>query len=362
MNPFFSAWAATDKLTFLRYQKIKKYFGNLESAWKNADKQSLKEAGLQNKTIEKILELIQKINPNQEFEKIQKLKIQLIDFESEEYPILLKEISAPPVFLYIKGQLNPKENYFAVVGARQVTTYGKQVTDAFVRSLAMQGLTIVSGLALGIDGLAHQASLNVGARTIAVLGNGLDQVYPVQNRKLADKIIENGAIISEFPLGTPPHNYNFPRRNRIISGMSLGVLVTEAKLKSGSLITARNAIEQNREVFAIPGSIYSQKSEGTNYLIQKGEAKLVRNSEDVLEELNLKLVKSQNIIKSLPDTSSLDSVESEVLSFLSKEPLLFDNLQLDLEINTAQLSTVLTILEMKGFVSNLGSNQWVKTF
>lgn len=361
MNPFLSAWAATDKLTFLRYQKIKKYFGNLEIAWQKAERGSFIQAGLEAKVADQILTLIRKINPQQELEKSQKLGINLIDLENSNYPLLLKEISSPPVFLYIKGNLVPEENCLAVVGARQITTYGKQVTEKLVGEIARQGLTIVSGLALGTDSFSHQAALNAGARTIAILGNGLDQVYPTQNRQLAEKIIQNGALISEFPLGTPPNHYNFPRRNRIISGMSLGVLVIEAQLKSGSLITARNAIEQNREIFAIPGSIYNQKSEGTNHLIQKGEAKLVKNVNDILEELNLNLVKSQNIIKQLPNTSTLNSVETQVLNLLSTEPIIFDTLQLQVNINTSQLSTILTILEMKGFVSNLGSNQWVKS-
>lgn len=359
---YLCAWAATDKLTFLRYQKLKKYYGDLKTAWKESTLQDLILAGIEKKVAEQIVDIKKKIIPEQELEKLKKLDVDLICPDDLDYPLLLKEIPSPPVFLYIKGRLFAEEICLAVVGARQVSTYGKQIVNELVRDLALQSLTVVSGLALGVDGLAHQITLNTGARTIAVLGNGLDQIYPVQNQKLADQIVENGAIISEFPLGTPPNHYNFPRRNRIISGMSLGVLVVEAKLKSGSLITARNAIEQNREVFAVPGSLYNQKSQGTNYLIQKGEAKLVREADDILEELNLNLVKSQNVIKQLPDLSDLNYVENQILDLLSTEPLLFDILQSRVCFDTAQLTSSLTLLEMKGFVNNLGSNQWVKCF
>lgn len=362
MEPFLCAWATLDRLTFLRYQKIKKYFGDLKNAWEKADKTSLIQAGLEEKVALEIVELKQKIQPLEEFEKLQKLQIQLLDFEAPDYPLLLKEIASPPVFLYVKGEIKAEETCLAVVGARQITPYGKQITEKLVGDLARQGLTIVSGLALGTDGFAHQIALNAKMRTIAVLGNGLDQVYPLQNRKLAEEIVANGALISEFPLGTPPHHYNFPRRNRIISGLSLGVLIIEAKLKSGSLITARNAIEQNREVFAIPGSIYNSKSEGTNYLIQKGEAKLVQGAEDILEELNLKLVRSRNVIKQLPNTSGLNELENQILELLSTEPLLFDLLKSQIKLNTAQICTILTVLEMKGLAINLGSNQWIKSF
>jgi len=362
MNQYLYAWAATDRLTFLRYQKLKKFFGDLETAWKKLEKNTLRQAGLEEKFVTEILTLSQKISPQEEYEKVQKLGIDLVYYEDKNYPLLLKEIASPPVFLFLKGEIFADESCLAVVGARQISTYGEQVVKTIVANLAQQGLTIVSGLALGTDGLSHQAALNANAKTIAVLGSGLDQIYPLQNQALAEKILGKGALISEFPLGTPPHHYNFPRRNRIISGMSVGTLVVEAKLKSGSLITARNAIEQNREVFAIPGSIYNQKSKGTNYLIQKGEAKLIQTAKDVLEELNLKLLKSQNVIKKIPDFSGLNSIENQIINLLSQETILFDNLKNQVSITTAELSSVLTILEMKGLVNNLGNNQWIKAF
>ena len=358
--PFYFAWASLDKLTYTRYKKIKAYFGDFVTAWQNATQQSLVAAGFSQKIAAEIMQQKSLISPDAEYAKAQKLKVDLISIEDDRYPLLLKEISSPPVFLYYKGSINKDDVCFAVVGARQVSTYGKQVCAGIARDLCYQGLTIVSGLALGVDSLAHKEAVNTKMRTIAVLGNGLDMIYPIQNKVLAEQIIQNGAIISEFPFGTPPNNFNFPRRNRIISGMSVGTLVIEAKSKSGSLITARNAIEQNREVFAIPGSIYNPKSEGTNQLIQKGEAKLVTSVNDILEEINLNLVKSQNTVKTLVPSQALTSMENQVLKLLSNEPILFDALTSSFSDKAAALSSTLSLLEMKGFVKNMGNNQWIK--
>lgn len=358
---YFAAWATLDKLTFLRYQKIKSFYGDLKTAWLNANKSSLIQAGIEGKIAEEIVELKSKIIPDKEKEKLDKENVFLFSYEDKNYPLRLKEIAVPPVFLYVKGDLRPDELALAVVGARQVSAYGKQIGVEIVRDLVLQGITVVSGLALGVDTLAHQEALRVGGRTVAVVGNGIDQVYPFQNKTLAAKIIENGAILSEFPLGTPPHNYNFPRRNRIISGLSLGVLVIEAKDKSGSLITARYAIEQNREIFAVPGSIYNPCSVGTNQLIQKGEAKLVQKAQDILEELNISKIQSQDIIKTVLSDQNSSPLEQKICEMLSKEPLAFDVLQSTLSIDTAQISSALTLLEMKGYAMNLGNNQWVKS-
>lgn len=355
---YFYAWAALDKLTYRRYLKIKNYFGDLHTAWEQANLNTLQKAGLENKISEEIIDLRNKINPREELEKNQKLGIQILMIEDQDYPILLKEIASPPVFLFLKGQLSPDDLCLAVVGARKITNYGKQVVYNLISEIARKGLTIISGLALGTDTLAHQETLKAGGRTIAVLGNGLDQIYPIQNKSLAEKIEENGVIISEFPLGVPPHNYNFPRRNRIISGLSLGTLVIEAAKKSGSLITARNAIEQNRDVFAVPGSVFSHQSGGTNHLIQKGEAKLVMQAQDILEELNLNLVRSQVAIKKIPQVQNLNKIESLVLEIISSESLLFDLILKQVDLDAATLTSTLTFLELKGFVRTFGNNTW----
>lgn len=211
----------------------------------------------------------------------------VIRFEDENYPCLLKEIYDPPQQLYYLGELKAREKFpLAVVGTRKISFYGKKATERLVNGLCQAGLTIVSGLALGVDGLAHQIALENGTRTIAVLGSGLDTVYPPDHKKLAKRIIDTGgALVSEYPPKTKPSKLTFPARNRIVAGMSLGVLVIEAPIKSGAMITARLALDQGREVFAVPGDIYSENSQGCNLLIKKG-AKPVTKIEDILESFN----------------------------------------------------------------------------
>lgn len=216
------------------------------------------------------------------------IEFEKITIQDKNYPPLLKEIHDPPQELYVWGNLKPKEKYpLAVVGTRNVSQYGKQVTTELVTELAKQGLTIISGLALGIDGLAHQSALDTNARTIAVLGSGFYHLYPREHKKLAENIVKSGgAVITEYPPDAKPTQKTFPARNRIIAGLALGVLVIEAPMRSGALITARHALEQNREVFAVPGSIYNKNSDGTNNLIKMG-AKPVTNPEDILESFNI---------------------------------------------------------------------------
>ena len=207
--------------------------------------------------------------------------------EDKDYPKLLKEISDPPFALYLKGKLLPQDNQaLAIVGTRKITPYGRQMTEKFAGWLSRQGLTLVSGLARGVDGTAHRAALENQGRTIAIMGTGLDQIYPPEHKGLAEAIIRQGALISEYPLGTAASPMNFPLRNRIISGLSLGVLVIEGESKSGTKITARYAAEQGREVFAVPGPITSPTSSGPADLIKMG-AKLVSSGGDIIEELNL---------------------------------------------------------------------------
>ncbi|MBU4370105.1 DNA-processing protein DprA [Patescibacteria group bacterium] len=215
--------------------------------------------------------------------------MQTIHIKDKNYPELLKEIYNPPQTLYINGQLKAKEMYpLAVVGTRKISLYGQKITRFLVKALAQAGFTIISGLALGVDGIAHQATLDAGGRTIAVLGSGLDIIYPYSHQQLAQKIIEsNGAIVSEYEPKTRPSKWAFPARNRIVAGMSLGILVIEAPKKSGALITARFALEQGREVFAVPGNVDNKNSEGCNLLIKMG-AKPVTKPEDILESFNLK--------------------------------------------------------------------------
>jgi DNA processing protein len=299
-----------------------------------------------------------KIDPDRAWEKLEKENIKIITINDALYPKLLKEIHNPPPLLYYQGKLEKDEYTLAVVGSRKHTSYGQRLTADMVKKLAGNNLTIVSGLALGIDSLAHSATLEAGGRTIAVLGTGLDKqsIYPSANKYLAEKIVaEDGCLFSEFPLGTPPLKHHFPQRNRIISGLSLGTLVIEAGEKSGALITAFIALDQNREVFAIPGSIYSPASEGPNKLIKLG-AKAVNSAEDIIESLNLSQatehIKAKEIVGETAE-------EKTIIPFLDHEPKHIDELIRLTKLDTSTINSTLTIMEMKGMIKNLGGMQYV---
>jgi len=272
-----------------KFKKILNYFPSLQEAYE-ASFWELKKSGLEENIVQEFITKRREINLDKEMEKLEKEDIKLLTLYDEDYPHLLKEIYNPPYLLYYKGAKPVKDEFsLGIVGTRKASSYGQQVTPEIVGDLTQNGITIVSGLALGIDGLAHQTAYKTGGKTIAVLGSGLDKqnIYPSQHRFLAQKIIEaEGTLISEFPYGTLPLKFNFPYRNRIISGLSLGILVIEAGETSGALITARYALEQNREVFAVPGSIYSQNSLGSNNLIKMG-AHAITSASDILDALNL---------------------------------------------------------------------------
>jgi DNA processing protein len=258
--------------------------------------------------------------------------------------------------LYVRGSLAPEDDWsLAVVGTRRPTYYGREVTEEIVGDLARNRITIVSGLAKGIDATAHRAALDSGGRTIAIFGCGLDVVYPSDHVKLAREIMERGALVSEFPLGTRPKAENFPRRNRIMSGMSLGVLVVEAGETSGALITARWALEQNREVFAVPGSVLSPASRGTNRLIQEG-AKLVRECNDILEELNLTMAVQQMEVKELVPATETESL---ILKHLSSEPTHIDEVGRQCGLPIATVSSTLAMMELKGTVKQVGGMNYI---
>ena len=279
-------------------------------------------------------------------------EIKTVSINDKNYPKLLKEIKDPPEVLFYRGELKPKENCFAVVGTRMSSPYGKQVALEIAGDLAEAGLIIVSGLAPGIDTFSHQAAVERGKRTIAVLGTGLDEksIYPQSNLKLAEKILETGgALISEYPPGTRGSKFTFPSRNRIISGLSLGVLVVEAKQKSGALITAHYGFEQNRKVFAVPGPIHSSNSRGCHYLIKKG-AKLVENANDILKELNLPLKEVGSFYEGENEDENL------ILNVLREEVLDIDKIIEKTKLSAAKVASTLAILEIKGKVRNLGGN------
>lgn len=277
----------------------------------------------------------------------------LLTWSDPDYPALLREIPDPPLVLYVAGERQLlSAQQLAIVGSRNPTPMGRENARAFAKSLAGAGLAITSGMALGVDGAAHRGALEAGGKTIAVAGTGLDRVYPARHRDLAHEIVKHGALVSEFPLGTPPLPENFPVRNRIISGLSLGTLVVEAALQSGSLITARMANEQGREVFAIPGSIHAPQARGCHALIRQG-AKLVETAQDILEELGpLAGVALQAAHENTPPPARLDSTMVTLLEHIGHDPVSIDTLIERSGLTADAVSSMLLQMELNGLVSN----------
>ena len=339
----------------VRASQLKEHFSSLQDAWK-APESELKQAGLDSRSVDALLLLRSKISLDAEMEKLERYKVKVLVCENPSYPSRLKEIYDYPPVLYVRGNLLPQdETCLAVVGTRRPTIYGRQVTEEIAAELARSKITIVSGLARGIDSIAHRATLDAGGKTIAIFASGLDIVYPAENIKLAQSIMEKGALISEYPLGIKPKAERFPLRNRIMSGLSLGVLVVEAGERSGALITAHQAVEQNREVFAIPGSILSSASKGTNRLIQEG-AKLVRNFMDILEELNLTTITQQLEIKEFLPANETESV---ILKQLTSEPNHIDEICRRSGLTIPEVSSTLAMLELKGIARQIGNMNYV---
>ncbi len=341
-----------------RFKKILAYFESAESAWKNGNAQDFINAGLEEPLAQEIVLKRPQMDLEKELAKLAKENISILTNLDEDYPRLLKEIYDPPYIMYMRGSLAKEDDFsVAVVGTRKISAYGQQAASQISRDLAQAGLTIVSGLAHGIDTLAHRAAVQEKKRTIAVVGSSLDwqSLFPPENRKLAETIMQNGAILSEYPLGSFALKHHFPARNRIISGLSLGTLVVEAPQKSGALMTANHALSQNREVFAIPGSIFSPQSQGPNGLIKMG-AKLVASAQDILEELDLKNLTSnieiRRIIAETPE-------EQMILEILSADPVPVDKIVEETKLETAVVNSTLALMEMKGMVKNLGGMQYV---
>ncbi|MEK7519918.1 MAG: DNA-processing protein DprA [Patescibacteria group bacterium] len=277
--------------------------------------------------------------------------IREVTINNKEYPERLRNIHTPPKKLFVRGALPPDDAVtIAIVGSRKCTAYGKQAAYDLAYALAARGVVIVSGMALGIDGEAHKGALDAGGVTVAVLGTGVDDksIYPHTHTSLAKSIMEHGAVISEYETGTPALPHQFPERNRIISGLSLGVVVVEASEKSGSLITANFALEQGRDVFAVPGPIYAQTSRGANFLIQRG-AKLVLSADDILTELGITTDTKGG------STVGLTEEETVVISCLSAEPLTVDDIITQSHLNAETVLIALTMLELKNTITHVGS-------
>lgn len=334
-----------------KVQALAGYYGGLEAAWR-ATELELKKIGFDRRSIKSFLDTRHHLDLDAELARVHKAGIHLTIWDGEDYPRYLQEIPNPPPLLYRQGEIQERDRWaVAVVGTRRLTTYGRQVTRDLVTGLVRNGVTIVSGLARGIDAIAHKTALDMGGRTIAVLGSGLDSVYPAENRQMARQIANGqGAVISEYGMGVRPEAKNFPPRNRIISGLSMGVIVIEAGERSGALITTKFALEQDRDVFAVPGNINSPASLGTNRLIQQG-AKLVLSAEDVLEELNMTMVVEKTAVQlALPESAE----EAAIMAHLTGQPIHVDDLSRETGLESSILSSTLTLLELKGIVQQVG--------
>jgi DNA processing protein len=339
-----------------KLQALLDYFGDLAVAW-SANESQLERVGIDRRAIRNLVELREKVDLEAQLARIGSAGLSLLTWKSDDYPPYLREIANPPPLLYVNGEIREEDRWaVAVVGTRRLTAYGRQATQDLVTGLVSNKVTIISGLARGIDAIAHKTALEMGGRTIAVLGSGLNRIYPSEHRSLAAQIVGgNGAVVSEYALDVKPEARNFPPRNRVISGLSMGTVVIEAGERSGALITAGFALEQDREVFAIPGNITSPASRGTNRLIQQG-AKLVRRIDDILEELNLTMVPEQTAVQRvMPDSAE----EALLLSQLTHQPVHIDQLTRQAGLPSAQVSSTLTLMELKGMVRQVGGMNYV---
>ncbi len=336
----------------------------------DASANALESAGLKRDTIAAMKSASPRGQASRQLEELDRVGADVLTLDSPRYPKLLRETYDPPIVLYAKGDVERamSQPALAIVGSRHCSTYGRNVAEMLARELAQRGVTIISGLARGVDSTAHRSAIEADGLTVAVMGTGLDSIYPKENRKLADQIIEQGALITEFPLETPPLPQNFPFRNRVISGLSLGVLIVEGAERSGSLITARMAYEQGREVFAVPGNITSSKSFGPNYLIKDG-AKLVQTWRDVIEEFPLELkaqILASERSEQLSEQLSLDEVtlteaERKVLvSLKDDEPIHIDQLISKMSLSSGELLGALLKLEMTDRIKQLPGKCFVR--
>ncbi len=339
----------------VRMQSLIQHFDGLESAWKAAPA-DLAAAGMSLKLIERIVKARDQVDLDKVWAKIESQGIKILTWEDEAYPQRLKEIEQPPPVLYVRGEYLPDDLFaVAIVGTRRVTPYGRQITEELAAHLAGNGITVVSGLARGVDAVAHQSALKAGGRTIGVLGSGVDKIYPPEHRQLAERMETSGAVVSDYAPGTPPDASNFPPRNRIISGLSLAVVVIEAGETSGALITAEFAAEQGREVFAVPGSILAPQSKGTNKLIQQGALPLL-SINDLMQALDLgRMGEHKTARKVIP----ADETEARLMNVLGPQPLHVDEIRNQTELPIEKVSATLALMELKGMVRQVGGMNYV---
>lgn len=347
-------WVGFNRIRGIGSVKTKKlldFFGDLSVAW-TATENTLLEAGLNPKAVKSFIQSRDSINLEDDYNRILEKGIKVITILEDNYPQRLKSIEQPPPVLYIKGSFEDSDNFaVAIVGTRHLTSYGRQVTLELSGFLARNGITVVSGLARGIDSIAHDAALNAGGRTLAVLGCGVDIVYPPEHRALSQRIQDKGALISDYYPGTLPEGINFPPRNRIISGLSIASVIIEAGEKSGALITAEFAAIQGREVFAVPGQIYSPRSKGTNRLIRDGALPLTDFNE-LLAALDLTQVEEYRYAKKVIQK---DEIEELLSSVIKEEPLHIDEIKNATGLSMEKVSAALVMMELKGIVRKVGN-------
>ena len=353
-------WVAFNKIPGFgrsHFALMEQRFSALSEAWR-ADADELRLAGIDAGALAQVAERRPAIDPDRELARLAEIGVRAVSWHDDEYPPRLKEFTDRPPLLFVRGELLPEdERSIAVVGTRRATPYGREMARQLATDLARAGITIVSGLARGIDGIAHRAALDAGQRTIAVMGSGPDTIYPAEHSNLACEIASSGALETEFALGTRPNAGNFPRRNRIMAGMTLGTLVVEAPEGSGALFTARYAIEDNREVFAVPGNALSPSSRGANKLIKDSAAKLVMDSNDILEELNISSVGAQMELAALIPQ---DENEAAVLRFVSYDIAHIDEIVRNSGLPITTVSGALSMMELKGLVKQVGGMNYVR--
>lgn len=352
-------WLDSLEIGYSNMIKIMEHFQDLTEIWMANNQHIYNIKGIKSSLLNKVIKYRSLDYYKRLLDEYEINNIRITTILDDEYPSNLKLIDYKPIVLYMKGSLHTDDNLaIGIVGSRKATPYGRWACEKFTKELVQMGVTIVSGLALGIDAVAHKVALEQGGRTIGILGNGLDTIYPKQNRYLYEEMEKNCAILSEFPLGVKPLPYNFPRRNRIIAGLSLGIVVIEAKEKSGSLITAHQGLEQGKDVFSLPGNINSLYSGGTNKLIKDG-AKPLLDIEDIIEEIHELKVKKMEIKKQEIDYTNFSETEIKVINSIKDGPIHCDMIAYKTGLDITTIMGILTILELKGVIKELTSRTFI---
>lgn len=345
-------WAQWGILNLQQCRLTLRYFGDFKTAWEKVTPEFLHQMGMRADKVKRVWEMREKMSFKTLTDQLEQFRVQLHFIEDPTYPPFLRELETAPPFLFVRGKLPSFHRSISVVGTRDITSYGMQITEKLTRELSQEGFVIVSGLALGVDTVAHRTTVKNGGTTVGVLGSGVDVIYPQANYRLAQEIIDTGgAIISAYPLGTPALNYHFPQRNEIVAGLTKGTLVIEGGVKSGALITAKLALEYGRDVFAVPCNITNLALSGTNHLIRKSAAKLVENVDHILEDFSMKRAVS-------PQVQDFSQDERKVLEKLAREGKNLDQLMDETPFDIPRLSELIIHLTLKGAIVQQGE-RWV---